>query len=252
MDNQESGVLANGKKDKQTGGVPAPTENIAYCLEMAQTIVAAHGTATPVSKEEISKETGKAVATLVMKISSCVQYSILNNVHGKGYQASDLFQKYSQPVYPNDEFIAKLKMFQSAPLYAKIIETLNNEVLPAEDKFANLLKNDTFRLNPNSAERAAKVFFENCRHLNLIDSSGRFRFNIGATTQNVVTQKTDTPEDQPKKEQKPQEKHPNMIEVTVPMKNKEKAYLRFPEDYTNEDMDKIARIVQAYKEMAAG
>ena len=42
---------------------------------------------------------------------------------------------------------------------------------------------------------------------------------------------------------------PNIITITIPFKNKgSKATLTFPEDYEDGDMDKIARIVQAYRQ----
>ena len=171
----ESTKLSRGKGHGI--GVSYPIETVETMVEFTKNVISEHGSSRPITKEEIAKALNKQINSLSLFFSTMSQYGLFSVVHGKGYLPTDLYRKYIEPVHDNDEYKAKLSMFQAVPLYAKIIERLNGHQLPADDKrFANLLKGDPYNVNPNSSEKAAKVFFDNCRNLNLRDNSGKFKF----------------------------------------------------------------------------
>lgn len=124
----------------------------------------------------------------------------------------------------------------------RVTAQLNGHQLPADDKrFDNLLKSDPYNVNVNSSERAAKVFFENCRNLNLRDSSGKFKFpNLDNMSnradkhiQQETIQRTSTP--QPLEE-------PELFTLPIPLGGKRKAYLKYPlEDLSKKDIRVIRK-----------
>ncbi len=166
------------KKNKGHGvGVAYPVETLDTMLEFTKNLVVEHGTSKTITKQDIAKALKKQINSLSLFFSTMSQYGLFSVVHGKGYLATDLYRKFTEPVQDNDEYKARLTMFQNVPLYTKIVDTLNGHQLPADEKrFANLLKGEPYNVNQNSSEKAAKIFFENCRSLNLRDNNGKFKF----------------------------------------------------------------------------
>src|ERR1035438_3713377 len=113
MENNTDSGKSLAPKDERS---PYPSESMAYCIDMVKRIINDHGTNEAISREEVANSLDKAVPTIIMKISSCVQYGMLKSQHGIGYFISDLFQKYLQPVYDHDERKFLLEMFKTPPL----------------------------------------------------------------------------------------------------------------------------------------
>lgn len=237
-----------------------PTETILKSIELVDLIVNHKGTAVPSTSSEISVITGRSESNLTMKLSSASQYGILKNMKGKGYITTKLYDEYKHPIYSQDPKKKMMEMFQNAPLYAKIIEDYNGKTLPAEIGFTNLLKTH-YNLNPNSAERACKVFFENSKNLQLIDGNQKFRFlmpqfdqqNIEVTTTNSETPSIENNTTQNKETAKNNNYDADdMIEIPIRFKNRKTSYLTFPQDFTDEELEKLVKVitvhVNAYKE----
>lgn len=231
-------------------GVAYPIETVDSLLENARQLVDEYGSSRPISKEEISKTLNKKVNTLSLFFSTMVQYSVFNLVHGKGYVPSDLYRKFTEPVHDNDEYKCKLMMFKSAPLYAKIIENLNGHMLPADEKrVANLLKGEPYNVNPNSADRAARIFIENCRVLNLRDNNtGKFKFpdlqNMAKPS--LIDVHTPIQAVQEKPQFSPYDDvNDELFELPIPLPNKRRAYLRYPvNDLTKKDILVITKALE--------
>ena len=239
---------SNESKIKGQGiGVPYPIETIDEVLNSAKIIVDEYGTSKPISKEEFSRTLNKKVASLSLFFSSLVQYSVFNLVHGKGYIPTDLYRRYTEPVHDNDEYKYKLEMFKSAPLYIKIVENLNGHTLPSDEKrVANLLKGDPYNVNPNSSEKAAKIFIENCRDLNLRDSMGKFKFpdlsNLNKVEKTPHLQEN-LNEHKPFVNIIPQNEE--LFELPIPLPNKRRAYLKYPIDnLTKKDINVITKALE--------
>ncbi len=208
-------------------GVAYPIFDIDSILETARKLVEEYGSSRPISKEEISKTLDKKINSLSLFFSTLGQYNIFSVVHGKGYLPSDIYRKYTEPVHDQDEYKAKLQMFQSAPLYAKIIDELNGHQLPADEKrFSNLLKGEPYNVNPNSSEKAAKVFFDNCRNLNLRDHTGKFKFPDIANLTGVLPPK-DQQQDPAPPPPPPGNGQDDLFELPIPLGGKRIAYLKY-------------------------
>jgi hypothetical protein len=246
MDNKTDEIKQ--EKLKTPGvGVPYPVETLNEILETAKYLVDEYGSSRPISKEEISKTLKKSVNTLTLFFSTLGQYGLFTLVHGKGYLPSDLYRKYTEPIHDNDEQRAKLQMFRSVPLYAKIIEHLNGHQLPADEKrFANLLKGEPYNVNPNSSDKAAKVFFENCRDLGFRDPSGKFRFpDINGITSSSGREKVQVSEPVANTVVVQAPPQDDLFELPIPLPNRRKAYLRYPlENLTKKDINVITKALE--------
>ena len=246
---------------------PYPAEDIKTSINIVQQIVEQKGTSAVATRNDIAVILGKAESTIILKISACVQYGLLVKSRTKdgGYISSPLYKSYTEPIYTGDEKKHMLNMFQTPTLYKRLIADLNGQILPNEIGFTNLLKTK-YGINANSSERAAKVFFDNARFLNLLDANNRFRFLISVDNTSAIPLKDSNNSASNNTQEKPPNTPPtntgnknipdvddeNTITIPIPMKDKKSvAYLIFPKNYTDADMDKIARIVKAYKEMIA-
>lgn len=118
-------------------------------------------------------------------------------------------------------------MFSNPPLYSNIIEDLNNHHLPTDERrFANLLKED-YGVTESASERAARIFLENARRLNLLDSHNILRFSFYNSSES----------DKPKEKieaQQPQvltsSAEPSLFRLPIPLPDKRIAYLEYPRD----------------------
>ena len=230
-----------GKNAQSKVQTAYPAEPIMFCINLVRQIVDAKGELTPITLKDISLITNKAVGTLVMKVSTCVQYGLLVNKFGQGYLPGVNFKSYMEPVFgEEDRKIALLKMFSTPPLYQKLINDLNGKYLPALDGFAIHLKND-YGLNPNSAEKAAKVFLENARSLNIIDNNRlKIIYKNGGSDQS--DKKTEKPEDLPPTPVKHEFPADNLFELPIPLGGGRKAFIRYPlEDLKKRDIKIIVK-----------
>jgi hypothetical protein len=176
---EQPAQTAKGERQIQTS---YPSEPIMPSIALVKQVVSAKGEINPISKKDISIITEKAEATLSMKLSTCVQYGLLKLSFGKGYLPGELYHKYTY----EDQANSLLLIFGSPPLYQKLISDLNGKILPNERDFAMHLKNN-YGLNPNSADKAAKIFLENARNLNLIDNNNRLKYIIKETNTSVLS-----------------------------------------------------------------
>src|SRR5437868_3680212 len=115
--------LESTKNSKKVApGVSYPVEDLLTSLATIDKLVDENGTGTVISKDDISKVTGKKTNTLVLTFSTYQQYGILEKVHGKGFLPSTNYKKYREKIYNHHEREALLEMFKKPSLYAKIIE----------------------------------------------------------------------------------------------------------------------------------
>lgn len=227
-------------KKQITSGVAYPVEDIFTSLSTIDRIVQENGTGTVISKDDISKITNKKTNTLVLTFSTYQQYGILEKVHGKGFLPSALYKKFHEKIYDHHEREALLEMFKRPPLYAKIIDKLNNQNLPSEEKFPALLKDEPYNVNPNSAERASRIFFENARKLNLIGYNNKFIFS---ETAKPVEEKKDEKLNKDEKVNPGKIDRPQLIDLPIhlPGEGNKVAYFQYPKDLNKRDFKVIAK-----------
>lgn len=238
---QPSNVNTKAAKVPISAGVPYPIETIEAILQMAKQMASEHGTGRPITKEEIAKAANKSINGLSQYYSTFVQYGIFNTVHGKGYSSTELLRKYMNPVHDDDENKCMMEMFKKPSLYSKIIENQNGQIIPTDPKrFGNMLKEEPYNITDYAAEKAAKIFLENARHLGLLDSKNTFRVN-GLTP---PVNDNYAPEGQKEQKSSPNHKlaESELFELPIPLSGNRKAKLYYPLDnLTRKDIRVIAK-----------
>lgn len=221
-----------------------PVASLEVSIDNVQKIVSSYGTSSTVSKIQIGDVLKRSPGALGLHCSTWVQYGLVDLIFGKGYQISNLFKKFLEPVYDTDSQKAKLEMFCNPPLYSKLIENLDGQILPPEDKFPNLLKSDPYHIHPSSAERATKIFFENAKYLKILDTNNKFRFKANSNSaQNIIETAHDT--DLAPKAIRPKEIDSNLFELPIPLGGKRRAYLKYPlEDLSKKDIRVIRKALE--------
>jgi hypothetical protein len=136
-----------------------PSETLTDCRDIISQIVKRKGE-TVIPFKEIAIILNKPISTITLPVSTCTQYGLLENVHGSGYRATDLFSKIERPVYESDRNKAILEALANAPLYRKLIDEFNGKILPDEKGMTNHLEKN-FGIKPYLIQKVVRVFFKN-------------------------------------------------------------------------------------------
>ena len=223
--------------------VSCPAETLDTCLKLIEQVAQAKGTATPVHKKDIAVIAGKSESAMILKLSASVQYGLLVSHYGKGYQPSGLFQRINMPESDVAKRNSLIEALKSPSIYNSLIEKYNGQVLPQEAGLANTLVLD-FKVNKAASERAAKVFFDNCKYLGVIDQNNKLRLitNLNAPPNGKEPEKnTDKGglENQPSGDQ-------SLFSQTISLSGNKVAYLNYPKSsMTSKDIEILKIMVNA-------
>jgi hypothetical protein len=197
------------------------------------------GVGTLVSRKDICTLLGKAEPTLMNYFSSNIQYKFFENVPSKGVITTELFQNTETSNSEDERKAALIVAFGNPPLYKKLIENFNNKVLPNEIGLAELLRSKDYGIHTNTSSRAARVFFENGKALDLIDSNNRLRYLQMKTQQSATSFQPDSTQ-----------KSSSVIttfELPIDLTGEKVAYLKYPKnEMTIEDINMLEIMVGAY------
>lgn len=160
--------------EKSDSGSSYPSITIDSCISILKLIYESKGDGF-VSLNDIAIIVGKAKATMILRVSACVQYGLLKNVYKKGYCVTKLFISIVNPEFENLVRNYTLEAFGHPALYKKLITRYNGNALPNVTGLASVLA--SFGIHENSKEKAANVFLENCKSLGISDN-GRLRYII--------------------------------------------------------------------------
>lgn len=176
MATEKETQAAKTKTDE--GSAQYPFYTVEQCLPRLREIVAQHGIGgAAVPRKEICILLGKAEPTLMNFFSSCFQYGLMSNVASKGVSVNELFQKIETPAYGDQgKKAAIIEALYNPPLYKKLIDGYNGKIIPNETGLGNLFATKEYGVNSNTSAKAAKVFFENAKQVEIVDSSYRLRY----------------------------------------------------------------------------
>lgn len=242
-----------GEQEKDNKRFSYPSRKLSDIITFVSKIYTELGNDLYHSKEDIAKVHGLSVNYIKTTLSTAQQYNLLELKHGTGYKVTPLFIRIFRWEDEQERISGIIESLRSPDIYNPIFTEYNGRVLPSNQGLTNILVR-RYNLKELVAQRIAEGLIENLKEYNLLNGSNVL--NLQLPFKGKTEDKTDnsTNNEAPKETEnqkiKRHDSEVQTIEVTIPMKNKSKAYLRFPEEYTNEDMDKIARIVQAYKELA--
>ncbi|HTA62001.1 MAG TPA: hypothetical protein VK835_06075 [Bacteroidia bacterium] len=229
----------------------APAHTLEFCLSMIKEIINQRGE-TPFSRKEASLILGKSESNISPKLGACGQYGILVNDRGKGYKITPLYTKIEMPTSVEEKNASMLIALNNPEVYRRLIADYNGKILPAnEEMFVNLFVTN-YGMIKTSAEVATKIFTKNAKALGVIDGSNRLRYLIpvanagGSGEASPVDNKQNTPANNGGSNDAPTPQD-GMVQILIPFKNGRKAYLHIPEDYSDDELTRVSKFVDALK-----
>lgn len=245
MEAEKNGSITKPKIDE--GSAQYPFYTIENCFPRLREIANHYGTGgSPVPRKDICILLGKAEPTLMNFFSSCFQYGLLNNIASKGVSVTDLFQKIENPIYGDaGKKAAMMEAIMNPPLYKKLIDTFNGKIIPNESGLANLFATKEYGVNSNSSIKAAKVFFENGKALDIIDASNRLRYIIPTLdgNGNDSNNNEEKPRDNEEKAPPPIDSQ-KMFELPIDL-GSTTAFLKYPRNITSDEIEILKIMLDA-------
>lgn len=251
----------NEKKAQRFRSVAYPSYTISESFELVRKINQQFGNTTFNTREEIAQELDMSVGALMMKLSTAVQYGLLEMRSKEGYKPSPLFTSIYKPLDEVEKINTEIQCLQKPELYIKLIEQFRGKQLPAIGGLAILLYR-SHKVSEDASTKAAKVFLENLNDLKLIDTENRLKSDF------LVVEIHDYIDLQQKAEEFTYVTEPVKTQLNPPpklydIKNNSTdndivipVFLRganrmskvlLPEDFTNEDLEQIVRVLTANK-----
>lgn len=244
-----------------------PSYTIEFCIEFTKRFHQQFGNTTFSQREEIAKVMKVSVGHIQTQISSSVQYGLIDMKVKVGYKPSDRFLRVYKPIDERERQEALFDTLLNPELYFKLITQFKDGIVPSVPGLATILFRN-YNIAEAASESAAKIFIENLQFLNLLDNEnhlllnrdfgneteedkGGFDQEISGGNGNGQKQVIYYPEQRPV-EQKNVEvalvDPPQTYPIPIPLKGGRVAKLVVPEGFTNEDLDKITRFIDALRE----
>jgi hypothetical protein len=251
-----------------------PSYSLSYCLTICDTIYKNFGTSHRATREELSTALNLSVGNLQMKISSCVQYGLLDMKSKEGYKVTELFVRYKRPIDDNQATSAKIEAFKNPPLYEGLIGAFDGEILPPVRPLSNILY-QKYSISESACESAASIFIENAHELNLLSEDNELNVdeskvnkaieyyeeelpikntnrkdlndNISNSTNAVIISEANT-EKNPNNSNQNGFTPSNGVVINILLKDKRTSQLVLPNDAVSSDLDTIINWIRLMKE----
>lgn len=255
--NAESKPATGDHKKPRQRSAAYPSYTIEHCITFTAKIDKAFSSVSHTPQESISKTLGQSGGAFLMILSSSVQYGLLDKSSGEGYKPTDLFKKIQKPLPDENVSDFKLECFSKPKLYKTLIEHYKDKQLPAEEGLANTLerKHD---IKGNASATAAKVFYSNVRALGLLsqqDNILRIDTYIPFVEENNNGDQNSKDENHlllpPAQANTPPIFTPpptvnKVREIPVFLKGGREARLSLPNDFEDDDLQRIVKVLSAY------
>jgi len=260
-------AVDNGEKVAKKGirqrNSSYPSYTIESCNKLATRIDTEFSNINYIPTKDISENLGLSGGAFLQQLSSCVQYGLLELKSGEGYKPTLLFEKIKKPLPNENVNDALIECFQNPALYKRLINDLREKQLPSEKGLANTLDR-TYGLKGNAANVAAKVFLKNVQALGLLANGNILKLDAGyipfeetesdnsegeveKATKNTQPLLIQAPVEQKQIQQplEPSKTQTRVINVLLKGENRE-AKLTLPTDFTEADLKRIVKVLDAY------
>jgi predicted transcriptional regulator len=218
-----------------------PAFSLDFCIDLVTKIYNEYGTSSLLKRDEIAGAAGVTEATVQMRVSSAVQYGLLERSHGEGYRPSSLFINVYKPLNEEERRNALIEALSKPPLYKKLLEEIDGSIVPSAKALSTIL----FRkhgIGENASEKAAQTFIDNLNYVRLIDSDNHIRLKRGIGENSVKAEENQA--DKSKLSSTPTEKaiansSVEFREINIPLTEKKKAVLLVPVSLRTKDIEII-------------
>lgn len=245
---------------------PYPSSTIEDSLDFSSKIYKVYGSSYRATREEIAKALNYSSGSLNLKVSSAVQYGLLDLKSKEGYLVSDLFVRWNRPISEEDKSIALIDMFRNPSLYSEVLESFEGNILPPVKPLANVLL-QKHNISESACDKAASVFEENAVFINALSSDRRLILDNGIDSDeeiphievgsNIKTAVVEIPHEQERGNQDHNYKNPkedsgfrgfqDSIPYNIPLKGKRPAQLLVPNDIQSRDFEFIIDFITLMK-----
>lgn len=232
-----------------------PSATILVIIEFVKKIYTQLGVSSFQTRETIAKVLNFAPDTLNKWLSSAVQYALLELKSKVGYKATPLFIRIIKPFNEKERTDALLECLQSPKLYAALLEEYSNNIVPSVIGLSTNLYR-THNISDKASEKAAQIFIQNLQDLKLLDEENHLLFDNPAEEVEAIQENALLP--QPVNSSRANqivEKYLNftgveseaLLPLHITLKDSRKVKLLYPEGMTNEDWDKVIKIIEVMK-----
>ncbi len=252
--NDEQNAVSNGKKKRVIVSHPYPIKSLPEAIAFVDVIYTKLGGNDYFDKEDIAKAHNMTYIAIRQILSTCQQYGLLENKHGVGYKPTDLFVSIKHPDNDLQLESSIIDSVQKPYPFMFLIDRFKGHPIPHLVGIQNpLIKELSYK--KDIAVKVAGLFVETLKHYSLLDDKEIIKLDSGKK----LTQTTDPdPDPHAGKGEKPKDQKGDdsfippppvgILPILIPMKStNEKAYLYLPENYKEEDLERILKFVEALK-----
>jgi hypothetical protein len=195
-----------------------------------------------------------AYATIKQNLSTSQQYGLLEIKHGTGYRVTPLFVKIFRPVNDTEKNQGIIESLRTPELYKGLIELFQSHIVPPVTGLTNVILRK-YDFKDKIAERAAEIFLQNLKDFGLLNANNVLILNPSFALVRKEEGETII-EDETKEETRLKDtpiehsilENPEVVNIVIPLKSGgKKAHLLIPDNYTTEDLERIAKFVEALK-----
>ncbi|MBX3240174.1 MAG: hypothetical protein KIT80_03035 [Chitinophagaceae bacterium] len=212
-------------------------------------------------QEAISQTLGLSGGAFLQKLSTSVQYGLLQLKKGEGYKPTDLFAKINKPIPGENINDFYLECLQTPELYKRLFNDYKDKEVPSEAGLVNILDR-LYSVKGAGAKLAAKIFLSNIRSANLINEKNQLVIGENYIPYEDVVEKGTgeagevmvLPDQQPKgnsyleQQSRSDLQPPTVYEKKIPvfLKGGREAVVALPDDFTDDDLNRIVKVLSAY------
>ena len=206
------------------------------------------------SAEQLAKAFDKSITYLGSQLSSCRQYNLLELKKGEGYKPTEFFYKVTRGRTEKDKLDALIYCLKSPSIYYDFIEKYDGQELPSD--LPSIFYWD-YGITELAKDAAAKTFIENLNFVGVIIEGKLIISKTNADhdepSPGIGQQVNSTPPPQQNKPQVGNNIIPNLLPVgykrsDIKITNGRFVSLEFPADLSNDDIDKIRKILDTWKD----
>lgn len=242
----------NGDKNlKRSRSYPSKLHN--YVVSFVERIYTELGSSDYHGNEDIAKAHNLAIPSIKPTLSTAQQYGLLELKHGVGYKVTPLAIKIFHPENDSEKIASIIESLKSSDLFNDLINQFNGQVVPSLNGVTNILIR-RFDFKSIIAEKVAEIFIDNLKQYNLINPKNVLVVEnkkdngvVNNKTQESLNNQT-IDSNSTKLDEKKFAIEPGIVDIVIPLKSSnQKAHLLIPENYKEEDLDRIAKFVDALK-----
>jgi hypothetical protein len=228
-------------------------------LDFASKVYKIYGSSYRATREEIATALNYSAGSLNLKISTAVQYGLLDLKSKEGYIVTDLFVRWNRPISEEDKNEALKEIFKNPSLYSELLESFNGNILPPIKPLANVLL-QKHNISNSACDKAAEIFEENANYISALTEERRLILDREielADAEEVfeeIPKINRPPMDLPAMRQEPEKSESktnpifqDSIPYNIPLKGKRPAQLLVPSDIQSRDFEFIIDFITLMK-----